>query len=78
MQAPLTQRFPGMRFAARKVALGRALGWVEALCPGSLPFSPRTWLLPDELGSFAAQESEEVMRDISQVTNIAGLLLSHG
>ena len=59
MQAPMAQRFPGLRFAARKVALGRVFGWVQALAPGALPFSPQTWLLPDGLAELEAIAAEE-------------------
>eukprot|EP01047_Picozoa_sp_COSAG01_P019770 COSAG01_NODE_1110_length_11657_cov_5.360616_4_plen_672_part_00 len=48
-RAPLTQRFPGMRFATRKVALGRALGWLDALVPGCVPWAPQSWGLPTEM-----------------------------
>ena len=58
MQAPMAQRFPGLRFATRKVALGRCFGWVQQLVPGALAFSPQTWLLPDGLAAFESVSSE--------------------
>ena len=48
--AAIRCRFPGMQNAAGKASLARAIGWVESLAPGSTPFSPQTWILPDEIG----------------------------
>lgn len=59
MQAPMAQRFPGMRFASRKVALGRCFSWIQSLVPGALSFSPQTWLLPDGLAAFDAIATED-------------------
>ena len=59
MQAPMAQRFPGMRFATRKVSLARCFSWVQSLAPGALSFSPQTWLLPDGLADFEAVATEE-------------------
>ena len=59
MQAPMAQRFPGMRFASRKVSLARCFSWVQSLAPGALSFSPQTWLLPDGLADFEAVATED-------------------
>jgi tubulin polyglutamylase TTLL6/13 len=54
--------FPGMHEIARKNNLARNLNRMRKLFPKDYDFYPRTWLLPSEWSSFAAQFTKKLNR----------------